>query len=200
MRFRNTIIVFSLTSLVACAQESAPAKKTTAQQPAQAASKPAHAASQPAHAASQPAHAASQPGHAASQPGHAASQPVAAGPSDAPITGLVKLAEGLPADAIKPTDILFVMARKAISGGQPGPLVAVQRHANLKLPMRYEIGPKDLMMPGVPFAGPFVITARVDRDGNPMTKGDDDLYAGQANPVAGGSEGIHMVLSAKPKK
>ena len=205
MRIRNTILIAMIGSGLACAKESAPAAPTP--QPSGAASLPAHAASQPVHAASQPVHAASQPGHAASQPGHAAPQPgqagwqpgiaPAMGPSDAPVSGLVKLAEGVPADAVKPTDVLFIMARKIIPGAQPGQLVAVQRQANIVLPMRYQLSAKDLMMPGMPFAGPFDIQARLDRDGDPMTKGDTDLYFTAPGPVAGGSEGVHLMLGPK---
>jgi hypothetical protein len=142
---------------------------------------------------------------AASRP---ASGPAAGGPAsapaeapavanDKPFSGLVKLADGVAADSVKPTDVLFVMARKAIDG-KPGPLVAVQRHQGVTLPMRYEMSAANLMMPGMPFSGPFMVSARIDRDGDPMTKGADDLYGELAAPIEGGAEGAHLVLAPPP--
>lgn len=137
--------------------------------------------------AAQPA---SQPAMAASQPAAAASQPAAAaGP---PFTGEVRLADGVSADLIKPTDVLFLMARECMGDcTKPGRLVAVQRLEKLKLPVAYSMGPEHVMMAGTPFSGPLLVQARVDRDGDAMTKGPDDLYAevttgvmpGQANVV-----------------
>jgi len=110
----------------------------------------------------------------------------------------VKLAEGLNASDIKPTDVLFVMARQAMAPGQAGRLVAVRRFTGMKFPLRYDLSAKNLMMPGVPFSGPFIVRARLDRDGDPMTKGADDLYAEFAKNVANGDEAIHLVLAKRP--
>ena len=88
------------------------------------------------------------------------------------------------------------MARQS-AGGMPGRLIAVQRHVGVKLPMRYEISAKNLMMPGTPFSGPFIVQARIDRDGDPMTKGNDDLYAQAAGPVKGGESDVALVLGPR---
>jgi hypothetical protein len=145
-------------------------------------------------------------GHAASQPTKPASQPVATTGGSAasqpavkadPFSGLVTLADGLKASDIKAGDVLFVMARQAMGPGQAGRLVAVQRFSAMKFPLRYEMSAKNLMMPGIPFAGPFIVRARLDRDGDPMTKGSDDLYAEFAKNVANGDEAVHLVLANK---
>ena len=90
------------------------------------------------------------------------------------------------------------MARQAMAPGQAGRLVAVRRFTGMKFPLRYDLSAKNLMMPGVPFSGPFIVRARLDRDGDPMTKGADDLYAEFAKNVANGDEAIHLVLAKRP--
>lgn len=159
------------------------------------------AATQPAgSSAAQPTGAAAtQPaGAAASQPARAATQPAAGDAQGKPFTGLVKLAEGTKPDAVKDTDVLFIMARERLPDGKPGRLIAVQRHGKVDYPFRYELGMKDLMMPGMAFSGPFLVQARLDRDGDPMTRGAEDLYAEFDAPVHGGQEGVHLPLGPAP--
>ena len=173
-------------AMFACSQDK-PANTNTASSGASA--QPATAASKPAAA-----RAGSQPAAAASQPATAASQPAA---KTDPFSGLVKLGDGVTEKDIKPTDVLYIMARQAMGPGQAGRLVAVQRHSPVKLPLRYEVSAKNLMMPGVPFAGPFIVRARLDRDGDPMTKGADDLYAEFNKSVANGDTAIHLNLTKR---
>lgn len=137
---------------------------------------------------------------AAAQPtSQPASQPAGAGAvTGAPFSGLIKLGEGIGPEALKDTDTLFITARMRAPNGAPGQLVAAQRQGKVEFPFRYEIGPKDLMMPGLPFAGPFLVQARVDRDADPMTRGPDDLYAEFEGAVNPGQEGVHLVLSKTP--
>lgn len=67
---------------------------------------------------------------------------------------------------------LYIMVRKA---GVPGPPIAVKRLASPSFPSRFEIGPGDVMMQGTPLVGPFDLSARLDQDGDPMTKAPGDL-------------------------
>ena len=151
----------------------------------------APAKTEPAKTASPAKAPASAPAGAASAPAGAASAPAAG--KVAPFSGLVKLGEGISPDSVKPTDVLFVMARQS-HGGRPGMLVAVQRHGGLEFPKRYEMSQSNVMMPDIPFAGPFRVYARLDRDGDPMTKTKDDLYANFEADVKNGQEGVHLVL------
>jgi hypothetical protein len=48
------------------------------------------------------------------------------------------------------------------------------------------------MVPGIPFQGPFIVMARLDRDGDPMTRKPEDLYAVIKSEVANGDEGVHL--------
>jgi hypothetical protein len=146
-------------------------------------------AAQPAQAASQPARAASQPAQAASQPGMQQ-----AAPDAPPFSGEIKLGTGLPADSVKPTDVLFVIARQSI-GGQPGQIIATQRHAPVVLPVKFTISRRDTMVEGIPFTGPWIVTARLDRDGDAMTKDENDLYAVSAGEVKGGQSNVTLMLT-----
>ena len=150
-----------------------------------------------------PTTAASQPTTAAAPAPAPASQPAAApaaapeATQEGPITGQLKLATGIEGN-IRPTDVMFVMARQYVEGGAPGMLVAVQRYENVKLPLDFKLGPENVMVQGTPFTGPFVIQARLDRDGDAMSKGPDDLYAQTTQPIAGGTSALALELSSTP--
>ena len=51
-------------------------------------------------------------------------------------------------------------------------------------PLAFEIGPDDRMMAGVPFVGPFSLSARVDADRNAMTRTPGDLQGEAPAPIA----------------
>ncbi len=75
---------------------------------------------------------------------------------------------------------LFIIVRNQ---GVPGPPLAVKKVDDPKFPLNFEIGQGDVMMQGAPFVGPFEVSARLDSDGNAMTKTPGDLV--NANPVVG---------------
>lgn len=136
-----------------------------------------------------------QPDKAGSQPNPHGEAFENKGPPGKPISGLVKLGEGITQEDVKPTDVLFIMARESQGGGKFGRLVGVQRHGKVEFPKRYEISSSDVMVPGIPFKGPFVVMARLDRDGDPMTRKPEDLYGVFSGEVMNGQEGVHLVLS-----
>lgn len=143
-------------------------------------------------------------GHPTSMPGSMPAEKIPLKPGEGvaagkPFSGLVKLGEGVTEADLKPSDVLFIMARESQGQGLAGSLVAVQRQMNVKFPLRYEMTAKDLMMPAVPFAGPFIVHARLDRDGDPMTRDENDLYGSFAGEVNNGDEGVHMTLVKKTK-
>ena len=141
-------------------------------------------------------------GAASSQPAVANSQPAnTKAPAGQPFSGLVKLGDGLKPEDVKATDVLFVMARESQGNGKAGRLVAVQRHGKIEFPVRYEMSQKNVMVPGIPFTGPFIVMARLDKDGNPMTRGKEDLYGVFDGEVTAGQEGVHLVLKkGRPKE
>jgi hypothetical protein len=114
-----------------------------------------------------------------------------------PISGTVALGDEVDASAVSKSDILFIMARKSQGGGRAGGLVAVKKMGNLdakSFPARFELSAGDAMMMGTPFAGPFIVYARLDKDGDPMTKTDEDLYATVPEPVENGTSDLKLNL------
>lgn len=128
------------------------------------------------------------------EPPAPASSPPASAPRG-PISGLVKLASEPAGLGAAPSDVLFIMARESLGKGRAGRLVAVKRIAGPEFPLRYTLGPADLMFPEKPFAGPMIVHARLDRDGDPRTRSGEDLYAAAEEPVSPGQEGVHLLLA-----
>lgn len=123
----------------------------------------------------------------------AAPAPATAAPATggAPVTGVVRLADGVEA----PTGTLFVILRNA--GAQRGPPLAVKKVESPQFPYAFELGPNDIMIKGLPFTGPFDLQARLDRDGNAMTKDAGDLTT--AEPISGVAAGakVEIVLDKR---
>ncbi len=119
----------------------------------------------------------------------------AAGGADAkPISGRIELAPEL-AGARPEGAILFVIARP--EGAVGGPPLAVLRIPDPEFPVEFEIGPGDVMIPSMRFAGPISLTARLDSDGNAMTRAEVDLSSPTAPPAEPGTTGVALVLSQK---
>lgn len=109
-------------------------------------------------------------------------------PASAPrIRGVIRLAAGQAAGE----GVLFVIAR----GAAPGPPLAVARLAAGPFPLDFTLGPENVMVPGRPFAGAMKLSVRLDRDGDPLTRGADDLVGAAAGPVEPGQQGIEIVLA-----
>jgi hypothetical protein len=125
-----------------------------------------------------------RPGAAASRPqGGAGTQEPA---NAAPIRGEIVAGEGVTAGG---DGVLFVIARNGA-----GPPLAVKRLPVGPFPLAFELGPADVMMPGRTFAGPITLTARVDRDGDPMTRTPDEPSAALEAPLEPGATGVELRL------
>jgi len=109
--------------------------------------------------------------------------------SGAAIEGRIELAPGL-AERIPPGSVLFVVARSA----NPGPPLAVKRIVSPSFPFEFRIGPEDRMMQNMPFVGPIEISARVDRDGNAMTRDPGDLESDPATGIQPGATGLVIAI------
>jgi len=107
----------------------------------------------------------------------------------AALQGTLSLAPAL-AGKVPSGAILFVIART----GPAGPPTAVLRIPDPVFPMSFRIGPEDRMIQQMPFAGPFTVTARVDADGNAMTRNPGDLQGASAEPHSPGDTGIAIVI------
>jgi len=115
--------------------------------------------------------------------------PMAATSTAQPISGTVSIAPGL-AGRIPPGAVLFVIARSA----DTGPPLAVKRIPDPKLPLAFSIGPGDRMIKPLPFAGPIKLSARIDSDGNAMTRLPGDLSGSAPEPHQPGDSGVSVVI------
>lgn len=114
----------------------------------------------------------------------AAAAAATAGPG---IRGVLELAPGTRA----PGGVLFLIARTAAAG----PPLAVKRLPAGPFPMAFEIGPGDVMLPGLRFAGEIRLSARIDSDGDPLTRSEADLTAELSTPVRPGASDIVLTLA-----
>ncbi|HEY0838797.1 MAG TPA: tetratricopeptide repeat protein [Vulgatibacter sp.] len=96
------------------------------------------------------------------------------------------------AGKVQPGSIVFVTVRQA--GVTAGPPVAAKRIPAGDFPLAVSIGGSDTMM-GQPMPESVSLEARIDRDGNAMTKDPDDPVA-RADGIRAGGEPVRLVLRA----
>lgn len=105
----------------------------------------------------------------------------------APVSGTVSVDPALEG-RISRRAVVFVMLRM----GEAGPPVAVKKIESPQFPLAFEIGPDDRMMQGMPFTGPFQLSARIDSDGNATTRLPGDLQGTYPTPVTPGQTSLHL--------
>lgn len=111
--------------------------------------------------------------------------------SAASVRGEVHLAEGI---RPSPGAVLFVIARKR--GSQGGPPLAVARIGEPRFPQPFELGPDQVMIPSLRFEGPISITARLDADGNAMTREASNPVTASSEPADPGQTGLLLRLES----
>ncbi len=107
----------------------------------------------------------------------------------APIQGTVSVPDSL-RGRIPDGAVLFLIARR----GAAGPPLAVQRIGSPRLPLRFTIGPADRMIPSIPFEGPLQLSARLDGDGDAISREAGDLQGAAKGSFSPGARGVSIVL------
>lgn len=107
--------------------------------------------------------------------------------SGEPIRGTIRLEGGEASGAV-----LFLIARMPDT---PGPPLAVKRLPVGPFPLEFEIGPEDEMIKGRPWVGPIALSARVDTDGDPLTRDPDEYAAETTSPVEPGASNVELRLA-----
>ena len=127
------------------------------------------------------------------QRSQAASSAPAAPSSPSPqITGKISIDPKLKAN-LDPNAALFIIARPA--GGAAGPPLAVKKIDRPTFPLDYTLGQENVMMQGTPFTGKINITVRLDKDGNPATRGAGDMTGEyKKNPAEVGSKNVDILI------
>jgi len=131
----------------------------------------------------------------AERAGDAPAMPPAAEPAaptaseGAPLTGTIRIAANL-AGRVPAGAVLFLIART----GSGGPPTAVRRIKDPSFPLEFSIGPDDRMIQAMPFDGPFQLMARIDADGNAMTRNPGDLQGEGKGTFSPGAHDIEIVI------
>lgn len=106
------------------------------------------------------------------------------------VSGVVDVSKDA-ASAADPSWTLYVIARPA--GGGP-PLAAV-KEAKPSFPFSFVMTEKNIMM-GEPTPGmKIMVEARLDEDGDAITKGPKDLFGKATQPYVIGSDGVAVTLN-----
>jgi hypothetical protein len=86
-------------------------------------------------------------------------------------------------DKIAPGDVIFVVARRYEAGATgPGTPLAVKKLTAGKFPLAFSLDSRDAMLAGTQLAGKVIVTVRVDKDGDAISKNPGDV-TGQSKPV-----------------
>lgn len=145
-------------------------------------------------AAGMPPHGAGGPtaGPGALPPGHPA-----VAPGD--VRGAVRLDARLAAD-VKPGSTLFVMARRDAPAGQKGMLLAAKKvpvTGAAMFPYAYVLTQDNVMMQGTALDGIVRVSARIDQDGDALSKVPGDVEGVCPAPASVGSSGVDLTLDSK---
>jgi len=115
----------------------------------------------------------------------------AASPATAPVSGpSVHMTLTLAGAKPSPNAVLFIIARA--SGETAGPPAAVKRIGNPTFPLELDLSAADSMM-GQPLPASVTIEARLDSDGDAMTKNASDPHASQSGIATNGTK-VALVL------
>jgi cytochrome c-type biogenesis protein CcmH len=113
-----------------------------------------------------------------------------ADPSPSQITGKIivdpKLKTKLDSKAV-----LFIIARP-VGGGPP---VAVKKIEQPVFPLTYTLGAENAMAQGVALTGKLTLSARLDTDGDPMTRDSGSVMGEHKTPVEVGSKNVDFVMN-----
>ena len=170
------------------------------QQPAPHGQQPAPAphGQQPALPAGHPAPGGQPSGHPASQPsGNPHGQTLPGAPVvSGHISGEISVKPEL-LGTIKPGSVMFVIVRRHDPSGGQGMLIASTKIADISattFPKPFVVQQKDSMM-GAPLAGQVTVSARIDQDGDAISKQPGDVV-GSAGAVMVGTNPVNFELNS----
>lgn len=110
------------------------------------------------------------------------------------VSGVLELDPSLEGRTV-PGAVVFVTLREGGFGA--GPPLAAKRLPAAAFPMRFEIGSADSMT-GEALPDDLLVEARIDSDGDPLTRPRSDPY-GSADRVPAGSKDVKVVLKPRPQ-
>lgn len=78
-------------------------------------------------------------------------------------------------DKVSAGDVIYLVVRAMPTGETPGLILAVKRIEATSFPMPFQLDSRDAMVVGTQLKPPVMVTARVDKDGDAMTKQPGDV-------------------------
>jgi hypothetical protein len=115
------------------------------------------------------------------------------------ITGVIVLDPGRKGD-VTPNDVVYLVARRVPDNPSArGSLVAVKRYTAASFPIEFTLGAADMMFKNGAFEGDLTLAARIDKDGDPMTRRKGDVF-GTLGRVKVGSTGVQIKLDQLQKE
>lgn len=112
----------------------------------------------------------------------------------ATLSGRITLSPARKGD-VTPSDVVYLVARRMPdSPGTRGSLVAVKRFTAASFPIEFTMSQADMMFKNGAFEGALTLSARVDKDGDPITRRKGDVF-GTVDGVKVGSSGVEIALS-----
>jgi cytochrome c-type biogenesis protein CcmH len=135
----------------------------------------------------------------AAPPQGAAATPAPAGAGGATLSGRITLAPARKAD-VTPSDVVYLVARRLPdSPGTRGSLVAVKRFTASSFPIEFTLSQADMMFKNGAFEGELTLSARVDKDGDPITRRKGDVF-GTLDRVKVGAAGVEVAITELQKE
>lgn len=119
-------------------------------------------------------------------------QPADPPPATAIVRGSLNLADSVKAK-VPAGGTIFLIARQLLPTGGPGPVLAAKRLTVGEWPQSFELSSNDVMLAGTSLQGKVVLGARVDQDGDAMTKQVGDVE-GISKPVDVPANGVVVLL------
>ncbi len=104
------------------------------------------------------------------------------------ISGRILLSESVDTPT---SGVVFIVARRSKEGG--GPPVAAKKVTSPRFPMAFRLNSEDLMMGGE-WPKEVWVEARLDADGNAMTKEQGDVASERLGPLLAGADSIQLVI------
>jgi cytochrome c-type biogenesis protein CcmH len=133
----------------------------------------------------------------ANHPALSGSDPAVGAVQGQVVSGTIDVAPAMK-DLVKPGDTIFLVARSIDASGAVQRMpVAVDRAQVGSFPLAFELSAKQVMVAGTPFTGPMQITARVDKDGEAMTRQPGDVEGTARVTVP--AKGVQIVLDTPVK-
>jgi hypothetical protein len=189
----GTVIAGALALAVAFAAAAGCSKHDDASRPSAVPPMDPNAA--PAPAAPQPLTA--PPPSAQAAPGQPAA-PAAHDDPGASIKGKIVLSAAIA--KTKPQGTLYLTARRPSDNPEArGTLIAVKKLPATTFPLAFEMTAADMPFQTGPFEGDLVLTARIDRDGDPMTHEKGDAFGGLPK-VRVGAQDVKLTIDQVQKE